>query len=83
MAAGRRRDGRMKDVADNTMKASSAGEPNRRDFLLLATGAAGAVAVGGIAWPLIAQMSPDASTVAAGAPVEVDLAPSVRARPSR
>lgn len=65
----------MKDVADNTLKASHAADPNRRDFLLLATGAAGAVAVGGVAWPLIAQMNPDASTVAAGAPVELDLAP--------
>jgi ubiquinol-cytochrome c reductase iron-sulfur subunit len=26
-------------------------------------------------WPLIAQMNPDASTIAAGAPIEVDLAP--------
>lgn len=57
-------------MADNSMS-----EPNRRDFLFLATGAAGVVAVGGIAWPLISQMSPDASTIAAGAPVEVDLAP--------
>ncbi len=65
----------MKDVADNTMKAPGASDPNRRDFLLLATGAAGAVAVGGVAWPLISQMNPDASTIAAGAPVEVDLAP--------
>jgi ubiquinol-cytochrome c reductase iron-sulfur subunit len=34
-------------------------------------------AVGGVATlvPLIAQMNPDASTVAAGAPVEIDLAP--------
>jgi len=56
-------------VADHSMS-----EPNRRDFLLLATGAAGAVAVGGAVWPLISQMNPDASTIAAGAPVEVDLA---------
>ena len=55
--------------------ASQQGEPNRRDFLLLATGAAGAVAAGGIVWPLVSQMSPDASTIAAGAPVELDLAP--------
>jgi ubiquinol-cytochrome c reductase iron-sulfur subunit len=27
------------------------------------------------AWPLISQMNPDASTIAAGAPIEVDLAP--------
>ena len=33
--------------------------------------------VGGAAtlWPLISQMNPDASTIAAGAPIEVDLAP--------
>ena len=28
-----------------------------------------------VAWPLISQMNPDASTIAAGAPIEVDLAP--------
>ena len=27
------------------------------------------------AWPLISQMNPDASTIAAGAPIEVDLTP--------
>jgi ubiquinol-cytochrome c reductase iron-sulfur subunit len=55
--------------------ASSAEHPTRRDFLFVATGAAGAV--GGLAtlWPFISQMNPDASTIAAGAPIEVDLAP--------
>ncbi len=47
----------------------------RRDFLMLATGAAGAVGVGAIVIPLISQLAPDAQTVAAGAPVDVDLAP--------
>jgi len=42
-------------------------------MLFIATGAAGAVAVGSVAWPLISQMTPDASTIAAGAPIEVDL----------
>ena len=53
--------------------ASSAG--SRRDFLFVATGAA--AAVGGLAtlWPLVSQMNPDASTIAAGAPIEVDLKP--------
>lgn len=53
---------------------SSAGH-TRRDFLYIATGAVGAV--GGVAAvvPLIAQMNPDASTIAAGAPIEVDLSP--------
>jgi ubiquinol-cytochrome c reductase, iron-sulfur subunit len=50
-------------------------EPTRRDFLFIATGAVGAVGVAAVAWPFIAQMNPDAATVAAGAPVEVDLAP--------
>jgi ubiquinol-cytochrome c reductase iron-sulfur subunit len=53
----------------------SSAEPTRRDFLLIATGAAGAIAAGFAAVPLIAQMNPDASTVAAGAPIEVDLTP--------
>jgi len=50
-------------------------EPTRRDFLFIATGAVGAVGVAAVAWPFIAQMNPDAATIAAGAPVEVDLAP--------
>jgi ubiquinol-cytochrome c reductase iron-sulfur subunit len=55
--------------------ASSADHPTRRDFLFVATGAA--ATVGGLAtlWPFISQMNPDASTIAAGAPIEVDLAP--------
>ncbi len=55
--------------------ASSADHPTRRDFLFVATGAA--AAVGGLAtlWPLVSQMNPDASTIAAGAPIEVDLTP--------
>ena len=43
--------------------------------MLLATGAAGAVAAGAIVVPLISQLAPDAQTIAAGAPVDVDLAP--------
>jgi ubiquinol-cytochrome c reductase iron-sulfur subunit len=49
--------------------------PTRRDFLYIATAAAGAIGVGFALVPLIAQMNPDASTVAAGAPIEVDLSP--------
>ena len=36
----------------------------RRDFLYLATAAMGAVAVGGIAWPVIDSMNPAADTLA-------------------
>src|SRR5271157_1872928 len=46
--------------------------PNRRDFLYLATGAVGAVGVAAVAWPLIDQMNPDASTLAMSS-VEVDI----------
>ena len=42
-------------------------------MLFIATGAAGAVGAGSVAWPLIHQMNPDASTIAAGAPIDVDL----------
>ncbi|WP_372425182.1 ubiquinol-cytochrome c reductase iron-sulfur subunit [Salinarimonas chemoclinalis] len=54
---------------------TAAQEPTRRDFLFLATGAMGAVGVAAAAWPFIAQLAPDAQTVAAGAPIEVDLTP--------
>jgi ubiquinol-cytochrome c reductase iron-sulfur subunit len=50
-------------------------EPTRRDFLYIATAAAGAVGAAAVAVPMISQMNPDASTIAAGAPVEVDIAP--------
>ena len=52
---------------------TTADEPTRRDFLFIATGAMGAVAAGFVAWPLIDQMSPDATTLAA-ASTEVDIA---------
>ncbi len=42
-------------------------------MLFIATGAAAAVGAGAVAWPLISQMNPDASTIAAGVPVDVDL----------
>jgi ubiquinol-cytochrome c reductase iron-sulfur subunit len=49
-------------------------KPTRRDFLFVATGAVGAVAVAGAVWPLINQMNPDAS-VTAMASIEYDLTP--------
>ena len=49
-------------------------EPNRRDFLYIATGATAAVGAASLAWPLIDQMNPDASTLALSS-IEVDLAP--------
>ena len=59
------------------MTTATSAEHTRRDFLYIATGAVGAVGVASVLVPLVAQMNPDASTIAAGAPVEVDLAPIV------
>lgn len=57
------------------MTTTSSAEPTRRDFLYIATGGVAAVGAAAALVPLIAQMNPDASTIAAGAPIEVDLAP--------
>jgi len=53
----------------------SSAEPTRRDFLYIATGTVAAIGGAATLIPLIAQMNPDASTIAAGAPIDVDLAP--------
>jgi ubiquinol-cytochrome c reductase iron-sulfur subunit len=50
-------------------------ETTRRDFLMLTTGAFGAVGAAAVVVPLIGQLAPDAQTVAAGAPIDLDLAP--------
>ena len=55
------------------MSDSHAGDVTRRDFLYIATGAAGAVAVAGAAWPLVSQMGPNDREKAAGGPVEIDI----------
>lgn len=47
---------------------------NRRDFLMIATGAVAAVGGALVAWPFVNQMNPDASVLAL-ASIEVDLAP--------
>jgi ubiquinol-cytochrome c reductase iron-sulfur subunit len=44
----------------------------RRDFLYVATGAAGAIAVGAAVWPLVNQMNPSAD-VQALASIQVDI----------
>lgn len=55
--------------------ATAAVEHTRRDFLFIATGAVGAVGAAAALWPFISQMAPDQATIAAGAPVEMDLSP--------
>lgn len=59
-------------MAEQTTHAVT-GDPDRRDFLYIWTGALGAVAAGSAVIPLVSQMQPDASTIAAGAPIDVDL----------
>ncbi len=52
---------------------NAAAQPERRDFLYIATGSVGAVASAAAVWPLIDQMNPDA-TVRALASVDVSVA---------
>ena len=54
------------------MSDSEKKKPNRRDIIVPATTAAGAVGVGAVVWPLVDQMNPDAS-VKALASTEVDI----------
>ena len=54
---------------------STSADPTRRDFLYVATGAVAVVGAASVVVPLVSQMNPDASTIAAGAPIEVDLSP--------
>jgi len=49
------------------------GEPTRRDFLYIATGAVTAVGTALVAWPIVDQMNPDAAALAL-ATIEVDIA---------
>lgn len=46
---------------------------SRRDFLYIVTGSAAAVGLGAAAWPFIDQMNPDAATIAAAGPVDIDV----------
>jgi len=48
-------------------------QPTRRDFLYIATATVGAAGVVASLIPLIGQMNPDASTLAAGGPVDLDV----------
>jgi ubiquinol-cytochrome c reductase iron-sulfur subunit len=54
------------------VSATDTSEPSRRDFLYIATAAAGAVGAGAVAWPFIDQLRPDATTLAL-ASIDVDV----------
>jgi ubiquinol-cytochrome c reductase iron-sulfur subunit len=59
--------------SDNNPNAVAEPTPNRRRVLYAATAAVGAAGLAGGAWPLIAQMNPDAAVRAGRDIVEVDL----------
>jgi ubiquinol-cytochrome c reductase iron-sulfur subunit len=76
LAEGVRRAGEPREQKGNkSVTTMDSAEPTRRDFLYIATGAVGAIGAATTLVPLIGQMNPDASTIAAGVPVEVDLTP--------
>lgn len=57
----------------STTATAHGGEPNRRDFLYIASATVAVVGAAATLVPLIDQMNPDASTLAAGGPVDVDV----------
>jgi ubiquinol-cytochrome c reductase iron-sulfur subunit len=65
---------RMTTASNPTTLAAAPEAPaSRRDFLYLVTGSVAAVGVGAVAWPLIDEMNPDAATVAAAGPIDIDV----------
>ena len=59
-------------ASKNKKAAPVVGQKSRRDFIVVATYAMGAVGAGAFAWPLIDQMNPAADTLAL-ASIEVDV----------
>ena len=55
------------------MATAPGGSPSHRDFLYLATGSVAAAGVAAMIWPLVDQMNPDAATMAAARPVNIDI----------
>jgi ubiquinol-cytochrome c reductase iron-sulfur subunit len=63
----------MADSAQAKTMGSHGDDPSRRDFLLLTASALGAVGAAAAAWPLISSMNPAKDTLAAGAPIDIDI----------
>jgi len=61
-------------MAASSIPTGGHGEPTRRDFLMVATGALGAVGIGATAWPFINNLNPAADTLALST-VEVNVQP--------
>jgi ubiquinol-cytochrome c reductase iron-sulfur subunit len=64
----------MADVAQSQVNPGHDGQ-TRRDFLLLTATALGAVGIATTIWPFIDGLDPAQDTIAAGAPIDVDLSP--------
>src|SRR5579872_4277829 len=62
-------------MSDDTIPAGHGPLTPRRDFLVRMTGALTAVGVASALWPFIDTLEPAADTLAAGAPIDVDLSP--------
>jgi len=60
-------------MTDSIAPEAAPAHPARRDFLNLMTGSVAAVGVAAVAWPFIDQMNPDAATIAAAGPVDIDI----------
>ena len=58
---------------DSSTTAQDRNNPTRRDFLYVATAAVGAFGAAATLVPLLDQMNPDAGTLAAGGPVDLDV----------
>ena len=63
----------MASTASTAATGGHVPEGTRRDFLYIATAMVGAVGAAATLVPLIDQMNPDASTLAAGGPVDLDV----------
>ncbi|WP_439610091.1 ubiquinol-cytochrome c reductase iron-sulfur subunit [Reyranella sp.] len=61
-------------MASSSTTAHGHGEPTRRDFLMVATGALGAVGAAAVAWPFINNLNPAADTLALST-IEVNVTP--------
>ena len=61
-------------MASSSVPADGHGDPTRRDFLMVATGALGAVGAAAVAWPFINNLNPAADTLAL-ASIEVSVTP--------
>jgi ubiquinol-cytochrome c reductase iron-sulfur subunit len=62
-------------MSDHSVPMGHGADVPRRDFLVLVAGALGAVGAATALWPFIDSLEPAADTLAAGAPIDVDLAP--------